>query len=349
MQHGLKTRREAALRPAITRVVDRRTTFTGTIEFPCLPALTDHILQRIADCLSGFGHVFSRDETNSMKAVVGRALDAGYEASSEARLTFKFSTPPGKGVEYEVGVRHLGMEERYETWASLRKPPLFGKLPDAMVMNTAASLGAPEAVRVLDVGAGTGRNAIALARLGHPVTAVEPVANFAEQLRAATAEERLPITVAEDDVLSADVPIERGSFGLVVIAEVLTHFRDAGEVREAFAKFADALSPGGIVVANTFIATHSYRPDPLAKQVGEMSWSSFFTEGELAFITRELPFEKIEDEPVWDYEKAHLPDGGEWPPTGWFENWSNGRNVFETSPGIPAPIDLRWLVFRRRT
>ena len=63
MQQGLKTRREAALRPAVTRVVDRRTTFAGTIEFPCLPALADHVLQRIVDCLSGFGHVFSREET----------------------------------------------------------------------------------------------------------------------------------------------------------------------------------------------------------------------------------------------------------------------------------------------
>jgi len=137
----MKTRREAALHPAIIRVVDRRTVMDGSIEFPALPALADHILQRIVDCVAGFGHVFSREETGALRDLLVRALAQGYEVSSESRLVFQFKTPPGKGVEYNVGIRQLTMEERYEIWSSMRKPPLFGKLPDARVMDAAAELG----------------------------------------------------------------------------------------------------------------------------------------------------------------------------------------------------------------
>ena len=345
-QHGLKTRREVALRPALIRIVDRRTELTGTIEFPALPALADHISERIVEMFAGFTQPFSREETGALRAMVVRALDQAYETSSESRLVVKYSTPPGKGVQYEIGVRHLSMEERYEHWASLKEPPLFGKLPDAMVMNMAASLGKPDEAPIVDVGAGTGRNAIALARLGHPVTAVEPVTKFADQLRGAATDDGLPITVIEDDFLAPEVVLAAGGYRLIVIAEVLTHFRELAEIRGAFAKFAEALSPGGLVVANAFIASPGYRPEPLARQVGEMSWSSFCTPSELDFITSELPFEKIGDEPVWDYEQEHLP-AEDWPPTGWFEHWCTGRNVFETTPRVPTPIDLRWLVFRR--
>ena len=155
------------------------------------------------------------------------------------------------------------------------------------------------------------------------------------------------MTVLVNDFLSPELALEAGSQRLAVIAEVLTHFRDIASVRAAFVRFADVLSPGGLVVASAFVTDHGYRPDALAKQVGEMSWSAFYTRSELAFITDGLPFEAIGDDPVGEYEQAHLPAEG-WPPTGWFEDWSNGRNVFATSPGIPAPIELRWLVFRRR-
>jgi SAM-dependent methyltransferase len=319
----------------------------GTIEFPALPALAEHVWQRVIDMLALYGHTFSREAGAHLRGLLDDALAEGYRASCESRVVFQFKTPPEKGLEYEIGVRTVSMEERYQTWEATRPHPLFGELPDAMVMNAAASLGAPSSVRVLDVGAGTGRNAMPLARQGHPVTAIEPVGRFAEEIRRAADGEGLAVAIVEGDFLSSDVELAAGDHQLVVIAEVLTHFRDLSGIRRAFEKIAHVLSPGGLVVASLFVADHGYKPDPLAKQVGEMAWSTFYTPAELDFITAELPFERVREESVYDYEKANLPPSG-WPPTGWFEDWANGRNVFLTAPGIPAPIELRWMLFRRR-
>jgi len=50
---------------------------------------------------------------------------------------------------------------------------------------------------------------------------------------------------------------------------------------------------------------------------------------------------------VYRYEKTHLPHGA-WPPTGWYENWVSGRDVFPVS-GDESPIEMRWLVYQKPT
>ncbi|PRC55960.1 SAM-dependent methyltransferase, partial [Mycobacterium sp. ITM-2017-0098] len=74
--------------------------------------------------------------------------------------------------------------DTYDNWVATRKPPLFGSNPDARVSALAAEITDPGTARVLDIGAGTGRNALAMARRGHPVDAVELTPKFAEILRA---------------------------------------------------------------------------------------------------------------------------------------------------------------------
>jgi len=328
------------------RIVDHMTVMSGTVEFPSLPGLLDHASQRVLELFAGFGRTFSPDEVNTLRKLLGRALDEGYRKSSDSRVVVQVVAPEGKSANYEIGVRYLTAEERYVVMASKRPPPLFGKTPDAMVLNMAATLGEPSQVPTLDVGAGTGRNAIALAQRGHPVTAVESLPRFAQELRAAADDGKLPVSVVAQDFLSSETVLESASYRLAVVAEVFTHFRKIESVRTAFSKLADALSPGGVVVANCFVPEHWYKPEPLARQVGEMSWSCFYTASELEFITSELPFEKITDVSALDYEREHLSPA-DWPPTPWFEDWANGRNVFETNPGMSAPIELRWLVFRR--
>ena len=46
----------------------------------------------------------------------------------------------------------------------------------------------PKSLWVLDIGAGTGRNTMALARRGHPVDAVEMTPKFADIIRAEVSE-----------------------------------------------------------------------------------------------------------------------------------------------------------------
>jgi len=35
-----------------------------------------------------------------------------------------------------------------------------------------------------------------------------------------------------------------------------------------------------------------------------------------------------------------------WPPTGWYDDWSQGLDVYALPAG-KAPMELRWLTFRR--
>lgn len=96
--------------------------------------------------------------------------------------------------------------------------------------------------RVLDVGAGTGRDAAALARRGHRVTAVEPTA----QLRAFGQSSHPPSIRWIDDMLPG-LPRVRAlgeAFDLVLLTAVWMHL-DGTEQQEAMGTIAALLAPAG--------------------------------------------------------------------------------------------------------
>ena len=70
-----------------------------------------------------------------------------------------------------------------------------------------------------------------------------------------------------------------------------------------------------------------------------------FTRDEMATAEAGLPLELIGDDSAYEYEKANLPDGA-WPPTGWFDGWASGLDVFDVERD-DSPIELRWLVYRK--
>jgi hypothetical protein len=130
------------------------------------------------------------------------------------------------------------------------------------------------------------------------------------------------------------------------MSEVTTHFRHQSELRVAFEKFADSVKGGGLVVMNVFLAGSGYRPDEVARDAAVVGWSGVFTRADLEFITQELPFDRMSDESAYDYEREHLPPE-EWPPTGWFGDWTQWLNLVDL-PADKSPVELRWLVYRRR-
>ena len=99
--------------------------------------------------------------------------------------------------------------------------------------------------RMLDIGAGTGRDAAALAALGHAVTAVEPT----PELRAAA--QRLHSGAAIrwiDDALPdlARVRALGERFDLVLLSAVWMHLDDS-ERQAAMTAVAALLAPGGVM------------------------------------------------------------------------------------------------------
>ena len=87
-------------------------------------------------------------------------------------------------LNYHVKAEWSTIENAYEYWVASREPPLFGTEPDARVWALAGEAADPSTHWVLDIGAGTGRNTLALARRGHPVDAVEMTPKFADIIRA---------------------------------------------------------------------------------------------------------------------------------------------------------------------
>ena len=197
---------------------------------------------------------------------------------------------------------------------------------------------------MLDVGAGTGRNALALARRGHPVDAVEMTPKFADMIRAEAQRKLLDVHVIERDVFATTDDLRR-DYQLIVVSEVVPDFRTPSQLRGLFELSAQLLAPGGRLVLNTFLPRPGYTPDDAARELGQQFNSMIFTRDEVTAAVAQLPLELIADDPAYEYEKAHLPAGA-WPPTGWFDGWASGLDIFDVDRE-ESPIELRWLVYQK--
>ncbi|MET7734798.1 class I SAM-dependent methyltransferase [Streptomyces sp. NPDC005402] len=102
----------------------------------------------------------------------------------------------------------------------------------------------PEApARVLDVGAGTGRDAAALAARGYTVDAVEPVAELrrvAERLHPGSG-------VTWRAGALPEIPGVRGPYDVVLLSAVWMHLRPE-ERSVAMGRLAELLAPGGLLL-----------------------------------------------------------------------------------------------------
>ena len=116
----------------------------------------------------------------------------------------------------------------------------------------AAQAADPRSYRVLDIGAGTGRNALALARRGHSVDVVELTAKFAEMIRSDAARESLDVRVIQRDVFSTMADL-RQDYQLVLLSEVVPDFRTTQQLRKMFELASHCLAPGGQLGVQRFL------------------------------------------------------------------------------------------------
>lgn len=325
-------------RAAMSRRLLCRSVTTGQIRLPAVPALLDEIQDVCVQTFVPLGVSFTDEERSQLRNVLTSQL-RGLRNLPRAEIVIAYEVPVGLSVHYTVSIQTPSLEDVYDQWVSTRQPPYFGREPDARVMALAVA-GCP----VLDIGAGTGRNALALARRGHPVDAVELSSRFAAIVRDASEQESLPLRVLEGDLFSSSLEL-RDDYGLVVLSEVVPDFRSPAQLRQMFEMASACLACGGELVFNVFLPKPGYSPDAVARQLGLQVYSAIFTASELAEAVKGMPLSLVADDSVYDYEQRHLPEGG-WPPTTWYANWVSGLDVFDL-PRQDSPIEMRWLVYRK--
>ena len=134
---------------------------------------------------------------------------------------------------------------------------------------------------VLDVAAGRGRNALALARVRHHVVAVDYSAEAMRLLAATARDARLaiwPIVANLDNFHLKDESLD---------AIVNINFLD----RALFPKFERALRPGGVLIASTFLADQAAIGHPRDPRF-------LLGHGELRALAGSLEIEEYREGPV---------------------------------------------------
>ena len=332
------------LRESMARRLFRRSVSTGQITLPAVPSMVDEYVTMCDELFAAVGSRFNADELGHLKTVIEGQLATAYAATPRSTITISYDSPIGIVLNYNVTAEWKTIDGTYHDWIATREPPLFGTQPDARVWALANEAADPSTYRVLDIGAGTGRNALALARRGHPVDVVELTPKFAEMIRGDAERESLDVRVLQRDIFATTDDL-RQDYRLILLSEVVPEFRSTQALRSLFELAARCLAPGGRLVFNVFLAHPEYTPDKAARELAEQMYSSIFTRSEMSTAAAQLPLELDADDSVYEYEKAHLPEAA-WPPTSWYTGWVTGLDVFDVERE-QCPIEMRWLVFRK--
>jgi len=333
------------LREAMARRLYRRSVVKGEIKIPAVPGMIDEYMKMCETLFAGVGRPFTAEQLAHLRTVLQDQIAIAYAATQRSDIVISYNAPVGRVLNYYVEPKWVTIEGAYENWIATRQPPLFGTQPDARVWALASEAPDPRTCPVLDIGAGTGRNALALARRGHPVDVVEMTAKFADMIRSDAARELLDVRVIQRDIFTTSDDLRR-DYQLILLSEVVAEFRTARELRHLFQLAVRSLAPGGRLVFNGFLVRQGHTLDKAAIELGEQCYTRIFTWDEMSGAASGLPLELVADDSVYEYEKAHLPEGA-WPPTGWYAEWVSGQDVFDVAPEH-SPIEMRWLVYQKQ-
>ncbi len=337
------------IRQGIISALSSRWKFKATVTLPAIPALVDHFVEALCTTWASMSQPYPPARRANLRSALESNLKEAYEYSPDSLVIVEYGTnsQPLTGIYWDIYVQKRNIRDEFDDFTKSRTPPYFGLHPDAMVMNQARSLGDSAQVTVLDIGAGTGRNALPLAREGFRVDVVEFAPLLLQVLQSEVAASNLSVRIFEVDILSEKLEVPDQYYSMMFLSEVVTHFRSVDEVRRVFDLANRLLAPGGIFLFNAFVAMDGYEPDEVARQMSEVAWGSMFTRHELTLVALATQLDCQLDEPALEYERSHLP-ADQWPPTGWYEAWCKGQDTIRIGAD-KSPVELRWLVFRKKS
>ncbi len=316
----------------------------GHLFLPCAPALHEHAVALLRKLQTSLEGAADERRLGEWRERIALASEHEFAQAAEARLHVLYTNDAAGTLDIVVHPQSESIHSHYQGWLEEREGPLFGAHADAGVLDFARERIAPDAGPVLDVGAGTGRNALALAELGFDVHALDLVPGFVQRLQAGAVERGVAVRALTGDLLDEALELPSSGYAWIVASQVVSHLRKVEDVQRFLARAAAVLRPGGWLLCNGFLAEDDYCPDPAVRELSQMAWSFVMTRKELRRAIAELPLALTEDVSYLDYERAHLPASA-WPPTPWFESWATGRNVLPTE--APPPFEMRWLTLRR--
>ena len=335
----------SSIQTLMTKQLYRRAEVAGRIALPAVPSMIDDYVEMCDTVFKAVGVSFDATELSHLRRALNTELNNAFNASHRSEIIISYESPQGSVLNYHVKAQWYSIEAEYEKWVATRTPPLFGVEPDARVLNLVMSAKNPDAFAILDIGAGTGRNALPLARQGFAVDVIEVTAKFAATIEEQVQQEKLNIRIFKQDIFEKISGLRR-DYQLIILSEVVSDFRTTAQLRKVFVLAAKSLATGGRLVLNSFVAKNGYSPDAVERELGQQCYSAIFTRAELSAAAGGLKLDLESDESAYDYEKEHLPPNA-WPPTSWYEGWASGRDVFGVE-NAHSPIELRWLVYRKR-
>lgn len=152
----------------------------------------------------------------------------------------------------EAEFREISVQEGYALWSTSYDLEQNGLifLEERLVERLLAQISFS---RVLDVGTGTGRHALKLARSGASVAALDQSSEMLAVARQVAGREGLPIDFRLLS-LDEDLPFEANQFDLLICALTLSHVPNLAHVIQEFAR---VLQNGGHLLITDFHPVHA--------------------------------------------------------------------------------------------